>query len=366
MSELAQFVKFLSHTNVNTHQIFRLKLKNIEEINTLKEINTKYPKLIFETDSFIQQLTELIKAKHPSKSTDQTFIVNELNTITNNTHLYLLGTFVYYPWRNTLILTLDEEDFITVRTTRNKLKITHDEQEKLRHKTIGVVGLSVGQSVALTLAMERLCGTIKIADFDTLDLSNLNRIRSSIFNINVAKTTIAAREILELDPYLNVEVFENGLSTSNMDNFLQNLDLFVEVCDSVSVKLNSRIAAKKMKIPVVMDTNDRGMIDIERFDIEPERPILHGLISNEELERVETLSPLEKIELIKKLVSFENTSERLKQSMGEIGKSISTWPQLASSVMLGAGVCADCCRRILLGEPVPSGRYYIDPSTLIQ
>ncbi len=366
MSELAQFVKFLSHTNTNTHQIFRLKLKNIEEINTLKEINSEYPQITFETNSFFHQLTELIKARNPSNSTDKSFIEKELNTITNDTPLELLGTFIYYPWRNTLLLVLDEEDFIAVRTTRNKLKITHNEQENLRQKTIGVVGLSVGQSVALTLAMERLCGTIKIADFDTLDLSNLNRIRSSVLHINLPKTTIAAREILELDPYLKVEVFENGLNTSNLDNFLQNLDLFVEVCDSVSVKLNSRIAAKKMKIPVVMDTNDRGMIDIERFDLEPERPILHGLISNEEIEHVETLSPLERIDLIKKLVSFENTSERLKQSMEEIGKTISTWPQLASSVMLGAGVCADCCRRILLGEPVPSGRYYIDPSTLIQ
>lgn len=33
-------------------------------------------------------------------------------------------------------------------------------------KKIGVIGLSEGQSVALTMSMERVYGTLRIADFD--------------------------------------------------------------------------------------------------------------------------------------------------------------------------------------------------------
>jgi tRNA A37 threonylcarbamoyladenosine dehydratase len=52
-------------------------------------------------------------------------------------------------------------------------------------KRIGVVGLSVGQSVALTLALERSFGELRLADFDRLDLSNLNRIRAGVHDLNL-------------------------------------------------------------------------------------------------------------------------------------------------------------------------------------
>ena len=60
------------------------------------------------------------------------------------------------------------------------------------------------------MAMERNCGLLKIADFDILELSNLNRIRSSVDCIGQKKTTLVAREIAEIDPFLQVEIFEEG------------------------------------------------------------------------------------------------------------------------------------------------------------
>src|SRR5690606_38532120 len=64
------------------------------------------------------------------------------------------GVWVYYPWNNRLVHILDQPEFSIVRTNRNKHKITQEEQEELGKKKIGVMGLSVGQSVSLTLAME--------------------------------------------------------------------------------------------------------------------------------------------------------------------------------------------------------------------
>jgi hypothetical protein len=48
------------------------------------------------------------------------------------------------------------------------------------------------------------------------------------------------------------------------------------------------------------------------------------------------------------------------ESMIEINKSITTWPQLASGVIFGGGICTDVCRRILLNEFTDSGRYFVD------
>jgi hypothetical protein len=58
-------------------------------------------------------------------------------------------------------------------------------------------------------------------------------------------------------------------------------------------------------------------------------------------------------------------SSEMKASGLEVGTSITTWPQLASDVIVGGGVACNVSRRILLGEDLRSGRYYVDPSELI-
>jgi len=144
------------------------------------------------------------------------------------------------------------------------------------------------------------------------------------------------------------------------------LDLFVEVCDSLDIKVSSRFKARSLQIPVVMDTNDRGMLDVERFDTEPDRSVFHGLIDEfVDQNGLKPLDPANRFALLSALVSFESLSDRMKMSMAEINKTITSWPQLASSVVLGGAITTDICRRILLGQHEASGRYYVDLDQLI-
>ena len=59
------------------------------------------------------------------------------------------GTVAWYPWRRQGILILEEAEFKAVRTNRNQLKIRPEEQAALEHRTVGIVGLSVGRALAL-------------------------------------------------------------------------------------------------------------------------------------------------------------------------------------------------------------------------
>lgn len=274
------------------------------------------------------------------------------------------GTWVYYPWNLKLVHLLDEEDFITVRTNRNKHKITQAEQNLLSTKKIGVMGLSVGQSVSLTLAMERSFAELRIADFDELDLSNLNRIRTGVFNLKVPKTVIVAREIAEIDPYLKVVCFDQGITEENIDTFLTaggKLDLLIDECDSFDIKINARKKAKALQIPVLMEGSDRGTIDIERFDLEPDRKVLHGMVEHLDMEKYASLKTMdERLPYITAVTGIETLSPRMKGSAIEIMSTISTWPQLASAVTYGGGVTADLARKILLNSLKLSGRFFLD------
>ena len=321
-------------------------------------------------DKILSQIRELIILRNPSRKLNENELKDCIDELLAGKDMLSYGSWVYYSWDNSLVHVLDENEFFEVRTSRNLYKITKEEQKHLANKIVGVIGLSVGQSIAITIAIERVCGELRLADFDKIELSNLNRIRTGVKNLNLPKAIIAAREIVSIDPYINVKCFTDGLTYDNIDDFIFNggskIDLIVEECDSVDIKILSRIKAKSHRIPVVMDTNDRGMIDIERFDLDPEYPILHGLVSNLDFSSIRDLSVEEKIKVLGPIADVENMSPRMKYSLSEIGKSITTWPQLASSVMLGGAIVTDTVRRIFLGELQKSGRYFVDIEQIIR
>lgn len=320
-------------------------------------------------DEMHSQLAELIKLRSPDKRLNQDEINFNIKEHLEGKNINEYGVWVYYPWNNSVVHILDEQEFIEVRTNRNKHKITLEEQQLLNHKTIALIGLSVGHTIATTIALERICGEIRLADFDSLELSNLNRINSRLENMGINKTIIAARAISEIDPYLKVVVEKNGINEGNLSTFLlepTKIDLLIEVCDGLDVKILCREFAKKNRIPVVMDTNDRGMLDIERFDIDPDRPIFHGLAGNLTPEMLKGLTNEQKIPYILKMVGADKISTRLKASMLEVEQSISTWPQLGSSVVLGGAITTDVSRRILLNQVNQSGRFYVDIEEIVR
>lgn len=266
----------------------------------------------------------------------------------------------YYPWRRAVVAVLDPQTFRRTRFDRNRNLITRAEQDRLGQLRIGIVGLSVGHAVAHLLAMEGVCGEMRLADFDALELTNLNRVPATVFDLGVNKATAAARRIAELDPYLPVQAFTSGLTADNIDAFLDGLDIVIEECDSLDMKVTVRQAARARGLPVLMATSDHGLVDVERFDLEPHRPILHGLLGDIDAAALAGLPSEDKVPYVLSILEAGQLSARGAASMVEVGRTLSTWPQLASEVTLGAATIAKAVRRIGLGQELPSGRVRID------
>ena len=164
----------------NTTNVYKpviLRLSNPADQVTFKSLfdDTKITSVY---DEIYGQLQELIKSQNPSIKIKPDEYPDLINKHLMGKDIDEYGVWVYYPWNQRLVHLLDEDEFAEVRTNRNRNKITREEQNKLKTKKIGIVGLSVGQSIALTIAMERTCGELRLADFDTAELSNLNRIKN--------------------------------------------------------------------------------------------------------------------------------------------------------------------------------------------
>lgn len=353
----------LNKTNSNIYRPLFFDLKKNNDEAKLQDLRNKsaYIEIIDEIDS---QLIELIKLRHPKQKLTEKELTEKIEIHLKGTPKNKYGTWVYYPWLNKLVHLLGESEFVEVRTNRNQYKITPEEELILSTKKIGIIGLSVGKAIATTIAMERICGELVLADFDLIELSNLNRIQTSVVNFNVKKTIVAAREIAEFDPYLKVTCFHEGLTENNIDDFFTGsgkLDVCIEVCDGLTTKIFARQKAKELGIPVVMNSSDRGTTDIERYDLDNDLPILHGLIDHLDINAVkQAKTNEEKIPYLLPMLGVDSSSNRLKASMLEIEETITTWPQLASGVIIGGAICTDVCRRILLDQFTSSGRYFVD------
>jgi molybdopterin/thiamine biosynthesis adenylyltransferase/nitroreductase len=272
---------------------------------------------------------------------------------------------VYYPWRRAVVKVLGPQSFRRLRLDRNRNLITTDEQNQLAGLRIGIVGLSSGHVIAHTIAAQGLCGTLRLTDFDELELSNLNRVPASVFDVGINKATVAARRIAELDPYLTVETVPTGLTVGGASAFLTGLDVVIEECDSLDVKALVREMARARRLPVLMATSDRGLVDVERFDLEPQRPIFHGLLGDLDTSTLAGLSSAQKVPHVLRLVEAGGLTARAAASIVEVGHTLATWPQLAGDVTVGAAAMAEAVRRIGLGEPLSSGRVHLNVGAVL-
>jgi tRNA A37 threonylcarbamoyladenosine dehydratase len=316
------------------------------------------------SDTIRDQLGELLETRSPHRKLPAAELAAETDRLlADGADAY--GSWVHFPWSKRLVHVLPRAEYVEVRTSRNKNKITLPEQQRLMSVTLGVAGLSVGQATAVTLALEGLGGTLRLADFDVLSLSNMNRLRAAVHEIGVNKAVITARTIWEFNPYARIELFEDGIVDSNIARFMDGLDLLFEECDDLKMKVLLREEARRRRIPVLMETSDRGLFDVERFDLEPTRPLFHGLAGELRADQLAGLTTYQKVPVVLSIIGADTMSPRLAGSLVDVDTSLKTWPQLASAVALGGAINTDAARRILLGQFHQSGRYFVDLEQLV-
>lgn len=277
------------------------------------------------------------------------------------------GSWVWYPWSLTLVHVLPEPLYTELRTARNRNLITQKEQERYYHSTVGVAGLSVGNAVVSTILHTGGAKTLRIADNDILSGSNMNRIKAGLDSIGLSKTVICCREIYTVNPYADLTVYEEGITMKNLAAFLTKpapLSVVVDEMDNLYLKIQLRMLARAHKIPVVMaaDNGDGIVVDIERFDLDPKRPLLHGDIPERDLMAIKPdISRVEAARIISRWVGPSYIAERMKSSLREIGSTLYTWPQLGNAAFLAGAVMAYVVRRIVLRDSVRQGKIVVSP-----
>jgi hypothetical protein len=318
-------------------------------------------------DDYHEEQLELYGVMHPDKVYQPGFkdtFAEYYKTLFTDGTTYKHGVWVFFPWLGKLVHILPEHDFYLVRTARNKNLITKDEQDKFYNAVVGIGGLSVGSSVALSIVVQGGAKHIKLADFDRLALSNTNRIRTGVQSLGLLKVIMAAREIYQINPYATVELFPEGITQENLESFFvgtAKLDVVIDELDNLAVKFLIREQAKKHHVPVVMgaDNGDNAVIDIERYDLDPEMPFFHGRMGDVSYDMLKNLDKFGIGKMITKHIGAENVTEKMQQSLLEMGKTIVSWPQLGGAAFINGSAVAYAVRKIVNGQPIEDNRALI-------
>ena len=285
-------------------------------------------------DTIDAQLTELIRTREPHRRFTEAELAEAISDQLAGAARWEYGVWAWYPWSARLVHVLPREEIpwcvpiaIARRSATRTAVATRPQDRHRRTVRRQQCGGHPGAG-----RHRRVVPPRRLRRAETVESEP---IASGIHDLGVNKAVLCARQMFEIDPYLDIEIMPTGLTADTMAQFVgdqgERLDLLVEECDTPYVKIAAREAARAQRIPVVMDCNDRGMLDIERFDLQAART-LHGPSVTCAPTNCRT-HPRRQADLILAMVDAERISPELAAAFPEIGRTLSsghnwrpTWP----------------------------------------
>lgn len=119
----------------------------------------------------------------------------------------------------------------------NALAIRHgtDLQQKFLSASVALCGLGgLGSNVAVSLARAGV-GTLRLIDFDKVDISNLHRQQYTVSQLGMYKTEAMRQTISAISPYCNVMTHTVRLTENNL-SLLSDCEIICECFDNAVCK----------------------------------------------------------------------------------------------------------------------------------
>lgn len=155
------------------------------------------------------------------------------------------------------------------RFERTALLFGTEAMEKLKNKRVLIVGTGgVGSFVSEGLARCGI-GALTLLDFDTVDITNINRqIIALTSTVGRKKAQVCAERVKDINPECNVKALDMFYNEETSESvFAEKYDYIVDAIDIVSSKLHLIESAHKRNIPIISALGTGNKTDPLRFKI---------------------------------------------------------------------------------------------------
>ncbi len=243
---------------------------------------------------------------------------------------------------------------------RNIGFLTAGEQERLHHATVAIPGLG-GAGGSHVATMARLgVGRLHLADFDRFDPVNINRQHGArVSTFGRRKSRVLAEEARAINPFVELKVFDEGVTEENMDAFLDGVDVVIDGMDFFNIEMRRKIFKRAWDKHIHVITAGPMGFGSAFMVFAPDR----GMTFDRYFDLYDEMSMDEKL-----IAFFVGLAPKAAQKNYTVPGSISMadrrGPSLGSGCQLCAAVAAAEAVRILLGKPGlrPAPHYFqFDP-----
>jgi len=210
-------------------------------------------------------------------------------------------------------------------------------QEEVKDLTVFVAGAGGSGSPIITQLALLGVGTIRICDFDVVELSNLNRqfihsVRDES-SIGVKKALSAKKTVKNINPNIKVEIITQKITESNVSDIVGETAIIFDSVDDIATKFSLSKCAVQKRIPHLY----YGMMDINAFFsifYSPKTPCFHCLHD------------------------FNKTKEQRRYSL--LSKSLPRkgTPVCAPALFLSTGIAVTEALKIILGIGSPMYNFF--------
>lgn len=153
---------------------------------------------------------------------------------------------------------------------RTELLIGSENLEKLKNSHVLIFGLGgVGGSAVEALARAGV-GELSVVDFDTVDITNINRqVIATQNTVGKNKAEVMRERIENINPEIKVNVFIEKFSKENENLFFENkkYDYIIDAIDLVKHKLELIELAKEKNIPIISSMGTGNKINPASFEV---------------------------------------------------------------------------------------------------
>lgn len=149
-------------------------------------------------------------------------------------------------------------------------------QEKLKLAKVLVIGAGgLGCAATQYLAVAGI-GQMTLVDFDTVEISNLQRqVLHQDKNVGQAKVDSAKQTLTELNPHIQIETINAVLDDPEIDELVAKHSIVLDCTDNVAVREQLNKSCFSHKIPLVSAAAIRMEGTVTVFDYQAEHPCYH-------------------------------------------------------------------------------------------
>lgn len=155
------------------------------------------------------------------------------------------------------------------RFIRTEMVLGKEGMQKLEKSSVAVFGVGgVGSFAAESLARSGV-GNITLIDFDTVDISNINRqIHAMTDTIGMSKVKLMKERILQINPDCNVIIHEKLFNVETIDEiFDYSWDYVIDAIDMVSSKILLVETCCKNNIKIIASMGTGNKMDPTKFEV---------------------------------------------------------------------------------------------------